>query len=281
MLKLVSWDIETHKVLPEDVTNIMDHRPLGITCISLLCTGQEKPTLFYSGAPGEPLPRKMNAVELTEFVDELWGACTSGYRPLAWNGNFDFQILIEELELAITGDTATKTQLIADIKKMARESIDPMFQLFCIKGYPLGLQAAANGMHVKGKTEGMSGAMAPDMWQGSVEDRQKVLEYVGQDAVIPLQVAQKIEAQGLLSWTSKSGRPQTVRMDSMLTVAECMNIPLPDTSWMSNPRHRGDFYGWAFEQSKSEAEEISLVTGIPVHTVQDVLDTQKQLALGD
>lgn len=236
--KYMSWDIETHKILPEDFGNIMDHRPLGITCISLLATGNDKPALFYAGQENdEPVPRKMNVDELTTFFEELWAGFISGYTSLAWNGNFDFQILIEELG----------GQYQDDIKQIVRRSVDPMFQLFCKKGHPLGLETAAKGMNVKGKTEGMSGALAPEMWQGSLEDREKVLEYVGQDAVVPLMVVEEIEKHGAIRWTSRSGRPQYLTMKPLLTVEEAIKLPEPDTSWMSNPIPRSNFYGWAFD----------------------------------
>ena len=35
--------------------------------------------------------------------------------------------------------------------------LDMMFHFFCKQGYPLGLSAAAAGMGVEGKTEGMDG----------------------------------------------------------------------------------------------------------------------------
>ena len=40
-----------------------------------------------------------------------------------------------------------------------------MFHVFCLKGYPLGLDKAAKGMDLAGKTPGMTGDMAPKMWQ--------------------------------------------------------------------------------------------------------------------
>ena len=52
-----------------------------------------------------------------------------------------------------------------------------MFHLFCVKGHYLGLEAAAKGMGVAGKTPGMTGA--DRYWaQGRYEE---VLKYLAQD----------------------------------------------------------------------------------------------------
>jgi hypothetical protein len=274
MRKYASWDIETHKILPDDA-NIMENRPLGITCISLHCTGQEKTRLFYSGSfasgeyEGVPLARKMNHQELVNFVEELYAACVSGFTPLAWNGNFDFQILLEEL-----GGKYSE-----EIKKMARYSVDPMYHLFCIKGYPLALETAAQGLKVEGKTEGMSGALAPQMWQESEEGRRKVLEYVAQDAVVPLKVVEAIEKKGGISWVSKSGRLQFCPMKPILTVKEAFELPAPDNSWMKEPIPKSEFYTWAFDESdKPMDHRISQLTGIGVEIVRSVLKAQEKLS---
>ena len=93
----------------------------------------------------------------------------------------------------------------------------------------------------------MSGALAPEMWQKSIEDRKKVLEYVAQDAVVPLRLVEKIEETGYIEWISRSGRQQYCRISPIMTVEEASKIPEPDTSWMTNPIPRSNFYTWAFE----------------------------------
>ena len=58
-----------------------------------------------------------------------------------------------------------------------------MFHVFCAKGYGLGLDKAARGMGLPGKTAGMDGSMAPLLWKN--REFQKVLDYVAQDVRAP------------------------------------------------------------------------------------------------
>lgn len=64
------------------------------------------------------------------------------------------------------------------------------------------------------------------------------------DAKLTLGVALAVESAGVVRWTSKGGRPQTVNVDRWLTVREASLLPLPDNSWMSNPWKREKFTGW-------------------------------------
>jgi hypothetical protein len=118
-----------------------------------------------------------------------------------------------------------------------------MFHVFCLKGYPLGLDKAAKGMGLKGKPPGISGEMAPRMWEAG--QYQQVLDYVQQDVRTLLELAHAIDLERQLRWVSNSGRPQRLSLPSgWLTVKEAQNLPLPDTSWMSNPWPRSKFTKW-------------------------------------
>jgi hypothetical protein len=119
-----------------------------------------------------------------------------------------------------------------------------MFHLFCEKGFPLGLNKAARGMGLSGKTEGMNGALSPVLW---AEGRyQEVMDYVAQDARTTLEVFQAAQKHGYLSWISRKGRQLLwqPRGGRWLTVREAMGLPLPDTSWMDDPWTREKFTGW-------------------------------------
>jgi hypothetical protein len=117
------------------------------------------------------------------------------------------------------------------------------FHLFCLLGYGPGLGRAAKGMGLAGKTEGMDGALAPEMWQRG--DYGKVLQYVGQDVRTTLDLALAVESAGELRWVSKSERPMSIKVKRWLTVTEALELPLPDTSWMKDAWTRDKFVGWA------------------------------------
>ncbi len=164
------------------------------------------------------------------------------YTIATWNGlGYDFRILAERFP-----------EDFAMIKKLAFSDchIDPMFQFHCSKGFPVGLSAVASGLRLQGKTEGMDGLKASEMWvEGSPEDRQRVLAYVVQDARATLDVVKEIDAGGKITWITKKGYAKTLNLplQKLLPVTECVKIPEPDVSWMTEPMLREEFYKWTME----------------------------------
>jgi hypothetical protein len=155
----------------------------------------------------------------------------SGYAILTWNGlGFDFDILSDE------------SGMINECKQLALGHVDMMFHFFCVKGYALGLDAAAKGMGLRGKTEGMSGTLAPRLWAEG--NWQAVLDYVSQDVRTLLDLAQAVEQAKAIHWTSRKGKPMRVEIGHWLTVREALDLAEPDTSWMRNPWRRGRFTSW-------------------------------------
>jgi hypothetical protein len=121
--------------------------------------------------------------------------------------------------------------------------VDMMFHIFCLRGHALALDAAAKGMSLMGKLPGMHGALAPRYWAEG--RRPEVLDYVAQDVRTTLTLAQVTERQRELRWTSTRGSPQRMSLnEGWLTVHEAQMLPLPDTSWMSNPWPRSKFTSW-------------------------------------
>ena len=80
---------------------------------------------------------------------------------------FDFDILAEE------------SGMLEECRDLAVSHVDMMFHVFCQLGYGVGLDAAARGMELAGKSKGMSGVLAPVLWAEG--RREEVLEYVAQD----------------------------------------------------------------------------------------------------
>jgi hypothetical protein len=62
---------------------------------------------------------------------------------------FDFDVLAEE------------AQMLAECCVFALAHVDMMFHVLCRLGYGVGLDAAARGTGLAGKSEGMKGADAP------------------------------------------------------------------------------------------------------------------------
>jgi hypothetical protein len=118
-----------------------------------------------------------------------------------------------------------------------------MFHVFCDRGFPVGLDKAAQGLGIAGKPEGMSGLLAPQLWAAG--RFQEVLDYVAQDVRIALQIATRCDQQRRFRWVTQRGMVNSMDLPrGWLTVREAMRLPLPDTSWMHRAIPRRTFTGW-------------------------------------
>lgn len=226
MNKYLAFDLEIYKPIPDGETDWKAHRPLGISCAAAIVTGQDKPVLWWATGEG-PMTRG----ECQTMLAYLANMQKRGYTLLTWNGlSFDFDILAEESgELTKCAD-------------LAMNHVDMMFMFFCLKGFPLGLDACAKGCGLPGKVEGMDGAKAPALWQAG--EYQKVLDYVAQDVRTTLAIAETVYRQKGFDWRAKSRRMNSIRINDWKTVKGCLKLPLPDTSWMANPMSRSQFTEW-------------------------------------
>jgi hypothetical protein len=229
--KMVSFDIEIAKDLPEDFDSFKDYRPLGISCAAAM-THDEQTATWYGGKGGGTFADRMTTAEVVEMVDYLWDLRQRGYQIYTWNGlGFDFDILFEESG----GD--------ARCKELAWTHVDMMFHFFCIKGFAISLDKASKGMGLSGKTEGMNGALAPKLWRDG--QHEQVLDYVAQDARATLELAKLCEAELKVRWTSNRGFKQECPLpQGWLPVDQAQKLPEADTSWMATPWPRSKFTGW-------------------------------------
>jgi hypothetical protein len=229
--RYIAFDIETAKVLPESATDLMDHRPLGVACASAAVTGQEEAVSWFGLAAGEPAAR-MSQSEVRALLGDLAAWVDEGYTLVSWNGlSFDFNILAEE------------SGLPEECARLAFEHVDMMFQVVCTLGYPVALGKAAEGLGLPGKSAGMSGYEAPLLWaQGRHQD---VLEYNVQDARLALEIAEQSELRGEFVWITRRGTKGRMPLEQgWLPVPQALELPLPDTSWMSDPPAREHFSAW-------------------------------------
>lgn len=230
--KYLAFDIETAKDVPGDDFNWRPHRPLGICCAATLVSDSNELILWH-GETQKGLPdKRMSQEDALGLVHYLSDMASKGYRILTWNGlGFDFDILAEE-----SGDAA-------NCKECALDHVDMMFHVFCSLGYPVGMDKAAQGMGLQGKSAGMSGVMAPKLWaKGRFKE---VLEYVAQDVRTTLEVAQVCETNGRLDWITRKGTKSSMPLTGgWLTVRGALQLPEPDTSWMTSPIPRRNFTDW-------------------------------------
>lgn len=237
--KFCALDIEIVKEIPEG-EDWKQHIPLGVSCAATICSREITADVWYPRkgslfAPGD-VGGAMNEHDISGLTQYLKLKESQGYEIVTWNGlGFDFQVLYIE----------SKDDYY---KQVAKNHIDIMYHILCVKGFPLGLDAVAKGLKLAGKTEGMHGDLAPKMWAEGIESRKKVLEYVAQDAVTTLQVAEALDNNyGTVTWISKAGRYNSFQLRNLLPVKDTDTIPLPDTSWMTAPRSREEFLGWLYD----------------------------------
>lgn len=229
--RYVAFDIETAKVLPESVTDLMDHRPLGVACAAaVVAEGDEAFT--WRGEEGGGSAGPMSQLGVRSMLDQFAAWADQGYTLLSWNGlAFDFNVLAEESDLT------------EECARIALGHVDMMFHVVCELGYPVGLGKAAEGFGLPGKSDGLTGRDAPVMWaQGRCDE---VVEYNLQDAKLSLAIAHEAERRGELVWVTRRGTKGRMPLrQGWRSVREALGTPRPDTSWMSDPPAREDFTSW-------------------------------------
>ena len=201
-------------------------------------------------APFEMIPSQMDeedCANLVYYLASLNTGDTSPYDIVTWNGlGYDFDVLAEESPENMRGL----------IKQLAVGHIDMGWQMFCERGFMCGLDAAAKGLGLGGKTKGMSGALAPKMWAESRASQDKVLEYVAQDVRTTAAVYEKLVEMGEVAWITGRGTPSrnpwapAFPGGKTMSVEQAALLPVPNVKWMKDPWPRSKFNGWLSEEAK-------------------------------
>lgn len=194
--------------------------------------------MFWEGEPRE----EMTLDTANKMMNSLMEWQSKGHNIVAWNGlNFDFRVMA-----ALTGNVERETQI-------AMNSIDPMFYMVCYKGHRLGLDATCQGMNIQGKlhevtlndgsiiTE-MDGSKAPQMWEAG--ETEAVKAYLADDVLSLARLSNKLQQKQQLIWITKKGKHSRVPYPEHFTVEECAVFDEPDTSWMTDPPLREEYYDW-------------------------------------
>ena len=230
--RYLAFDIETAKVLPDGVDDILAHRPLGIACAAALALDSgEEITWHGATASGSPAPR-MSQAEAGSLVADLERLVSDGYTLVTWNGAcFDFNILAEE------------SKTLERCSRLALEHVDMMFHVVCSQGHYLSLQKAAIGMSLTGKLSDVSGADVPRLWAAG--EHELVMAYNVQDARVTVELAAAGDGARALRWMTQRGRPTSMALpEGWLPVKGALRLPVPDTSWMSTPPRRDALLAW-------------------------------------
>jgi hypothetical protein len=230
--RYLSFDIESSKLLPAGASEILAYRPLGVSCAAASLSDSSETVTWFGRSPGGGYAPQMSPAEAASMVRDLMAYVRDGYTLVTWNGlGFDFDILAEE------------SGLHAECAELALDHIDMLFHAVCVLGHPVSLQKATEGTGIDGKLAEMSGAEAPAAWAaGRFEE---VLAYVRQDALATVELAEVCEERRELAWITRTGKKRRMPLEmGWLNVRAACQLPLPDTSWMSDPPSRERFTSW-------------------------------------
>ncbi len=238
-MKLASFDIEISDNLstPGEPT-----WPPRISCAALALSDAQDDVIYYTSSPDS---EHMTPGQVTEMLRDLHVYTANGYKILTWNGvAFDFQVVAANCEDVNASKKALEIAYYNHIDMMLLVS----FQV----GYRLGLDAALLGAGLAGKkhevrlSDGtlitdMSGAKAPELWRKG--ERSAVLEYLHDDVIQPLLLADDIDKRKSIYWTSKKGRPMAVGIPALYTVQEASTLLAEpaDLSWLTDPIERTEY----------------------------------------
>lgn len=249
-MKLVSFDLEIAKEV--EGHDWQAQRPLGISCAAAMTSTPHitfhNPKLWHTHKDfvGMSPPAAMSVEQCRSMVRGLIGVAAAGYTIVTVNGaGFDFPVLAEE------------SGMVAECADLAlNHHCDLMMMSVCRLGWRVGLDALAAGAEVAGKLhdvtlndgriiDNMSGAMAPQLWAAG--EHEAVLAYLKDDVRATLETAVRAVERGRLGWRSSKGRWWEVPLSNgrLPTVAEMLQWPRPDTSWMSDPPNPDAIVAWA------------------------------------
>jgi len=247
----IAFDIEIAEIFLEDNPDLNPEDKLGISCAATVT--HEGEVKHWYGVQGtsegtNTFAPRMSQQEAARFTKYLWEAHTAGIPIVTWNGlHFDFHVL------------AVESGRRKECEEMAWNHVDLCFAVHGIKGYPIGLDAAAKAVGSHKGVEGLEhGRYAPYYWQKG--DHFRVLEYVGQDACCTAKVAEYIMEQWGFIWISRAGnptrlfippdmRPETFAGLTPKFIVETWERP--DSSWMDSPMPQEYFYSWLSSESPS------------------------------
>ncbi len=228
---MIAFDIEIADVFELGPDEDLDARgPFRISVAATFDSSTGASRVWHAVTPGGAPGGELSAAMARDVLEHLRTSQRAGQRIVAWNGlSFDLKWM---------GHAARDLALASEV---AEGLVDPMFQVFCLKGYPIGLAAVAEGMGI-GVTKLMDGKDAPIEWQRG--NCQRVLEYVVEDCRITTLVASAIESKRSVRWRTRKGSMSDLPIPKLLTVAEARELPDPDTSWMDKPMPREKFTRW-------------------------------------
>ena len=173
---------------------------------------------------------QMTTESLVALVDYLHDAWLAGCEVVTFNGaKFDFAMVAIKL--------ATEPGAVARVRQLAANHRDIMLQFTAEHGYYASMDSFARGCGLAPKT--WDGAAAAEAWQtGATADKQKVLDYCGEDVRCLSDLYLYIKNNGHAIRVTRRGHRQHVPFPAFKSAREALVVAAanpPDTSWMDSP----------------------------------------------
>jgi hypothetical protein len=229
-MELVSVDIETSNVFDlKPGEDLEKYAPFHVA-VAATATASGEPRVWVSlDQSGKPRAN-MTRETARELLNHLRDLQRQGQRLCAWNGaSFDLRWIGFAAE-----DVPTAREVALDL-------YDPMLQFFNRTGFPVGLDAVAQGMEPQLKKL-LKSEDAPRLWCEGQHD--KVIEYVCSDAEITVKLVERIAQTRFIRWVTRRGDVRSEHIGELLTVRQVLAQPEPDQSWMGSPIRRAKFVAW-------------------------------------
>ena len=245
---LVSFDIETGGLFDDENPS---QRPEVFCAVTVEMFSVGTGEFLFQGrrewipSPGLEDPSPMSLEQIKQLAEYLCTITWRGGRVFGWNVvGFDMRVLYQHLR----EDYPT---LAAQVKLVALECVDPMFNFFMHKGFPVSLNAVAQVMAKDFVKSGSGGDMISKWEGGTSKDRRAVVAYCVRDTDVAATVLASMQKAGEIKWLTKLGKIGLWRPDDESLISmplRCsMQLQDPDNSWMSTrgkPLNKNAFIGW-------------------------------------
>ena len=205
--------------------------PVNVACAVVALNDCSQPLVHVNRNTAGVIQDHLSREQVSDVLKHLAHLRSRGYNLVSWNGTaFDLQTM------------ADITERYDQCAELALNHYDIMFQIFCNVGWPVSLAATAKGMGICHSS--MTGPELNAAWQDPGA-RNLVVDQAIANATVCLDIAHTARREDRLRWHSHKGNRFTLRLTAgLLTVSQSMQLPPPDTSWMTETLERRHFVKW-------------------------------------
>ena len=215
-VRFAAFDIETERLFRKDENAGDVSIPL-VTVV--LCTS----TCRFVWRPPADQPH-LSEQDVCDIIDTLEHIAKT-HTLVTWSGtNSDWPLL-----MAACGGSTDHIQTCC---RLACFSVDIPLLVLAHKGFMIGLAACSKGMELF-SPKPIESATSPEMWARG--DRDKVIALCTSDAQNTLDIANRVEESGMITWKTKRGKMKTLVLQGRLSTSlafQCPFVrPLPTWRW--------------------------------------------------